>query len=41
MTTSPVFVDPAILAVDLGLTPRFVVVYMRKLMLRTCERERA
>jgi len=34
------FVDPVILAADLGLTPRFIVVYMRKLKLRTCERER-
>lgn len=34
------FVDPAILAIDLGLTARFLVVYMRKLGLRTCERGR-
>lgn len=34
------FVDPAILAADLGLKPRFIVVYMRKLKLRTCERGR-
>jgi hypothetical protein len=32
------FVDPAILAADLGLTVRFIVVYLRKLGLRTCER---
>ena len=35
------FVDPAILAADLGLNTRFVVVYMRKLGLRNCERRRA
>lgn len=31
-------VDPAILAADPGLTVRFIVVYLRKLGLRTCER---
>jgi len=34
------FVDPAILAADLGLKPQFVVVYLRKLGLRNCERAR-
>jgi len=34
-------VDPAILAADLGLTERFVIVYLRKIGLRTCERERS
>ena len=34
------FVDPAILAAELGLTARFIVVYMRKLGLRTCERKK-
>jgi len=34
-------IDPAILAADLGLTARFVVVYMRKIGLRQRERERA
>ena len=34
------FIDPAILAADLGLNTRFVVIYMRKLGLRSCERIR-
>lgn len=35
------FVDPAILAADLGLHTRFVILYMRKLGLRSCERIRS
>jgi len=34
------FVDPAILAADLGLHTRFIVLYMRKLGLRSFERIR-
>lgn len=34
------FVDPAILAADLGLSTLFVVTYLRKLGLRGCVRNR-